>query len=291
MSHSSVDQQREQKVLFLRFLSKEETLDMAGRNGIYGKDEEERIQMLSNLSQLRLVNTCSKSFLQVYLDKLGAPYCRLVGEMREGLLAHWEKERLSMAVRSDASRATSSPSKREGESHTSLTPYQKEQAAQNPTEESLGLQFSRLFYQIIHSSSPEDVVNRGLFSPSGEAYLFLFDQDGAHLTHEQKASKSEEVKRLLTMVARFRFMYGSHEDEYDEFGQLKVTVRGHIVSPEGDRSVGVFIHFFSFFRAGESGCFVIREASFHCKTHTSYNPLPQRQVSAPFAPSSPILLL
>lgn len=111
-----------------------------------------------------------------------------------------------------------------------------------------------------------------LWSTGSTVYIFLFSPEGDTLVAEQKIEGLNNIMSFMPLLRQYCFVPGSASDETDEYGTLKIISKGNIVAPNGN-CVGLFTHFFELFKPNGNASYLIREASFHMKTHQSYQPL------------------
>jgi len=257
-----------------------------------------------------IVNTVPKSFLEVYNAQKGIKEYRYVSEMRNALLEYWETERVEQIVidlTADSEKKEESPKNEEKQpedektklhvqdaSTSIITRSQREMAAtsvvQSPThpthypdspqrtatnipppetkKSSLGEQFVEFFYPKLYEQDIQPLVD--LFPSNAVAYLFLFAANGDHVVAEQKATGIPQIRELLPLLGRFHFRVHTQTENIDDFGVLRLVAKGTIT--HNQLPVGIFTHFFTFVQLA-NGNYVVRESSFHVKTHADYQPL------------------
>ena len=281
--------QNQQKADLLSLLSSQDLAKLAERNNITGavlsSPKEELIVALIQLSGTCLLNGIGKGYLTVYLAKHDISGHKYVNQMREAVQEFWIQQRLSLLTQNTVKpevqkeeEPPTAPTEHRAQENNSVILREQQEAAMrsqtnvNTTSSSLADQFCVHFYTLLHGANPQEIITSGMFSQHAIAYLFLFSPAGDVLMAEKKVEGIQEISAFISLLAKYRFSPGSCSEEQDDFGNLQIVVKGNIVV-EQDKCVGIYTHFYKFFKPDLHAKYIIREASFHMKTIQQYQPL------------------
>ena len=113
-----------------------------------------------------------------------------------------------------------------------------------------GQEFANVFYSLLNGPIPNGVVQQGFFSEKAILENTIFAEDGTFNTVEVTGLPNIE-QYILPLAKQCLFHPGSCIQKTNEFGILVVEVKGNVVHPASGIFIGLFAHFFEFYKLAE----------------------------------------
>jgi len=265
---------------FLNSIPLVDLLNIIKKNNIhYDESNVCKADIINDILKLTdngIVNNVSKSALKFYFKNTSYKISNsdYVGEMRKDLIKYWNTNNKTKENNSSLNISKINTNLQQdiiiidddndNDNNTNTIPIENND---NPCY--LANSFIQHFYTLFHNS-PSKIIEQNMFSPNAKVYLFLFTPDGKTMIAERKV-EGNDIFQFLQMLSVFNFFPSKHEETLDDYGILKIKITGNITNPNQSQCLGLFSHFFEFFKSNNK--YIIREVSFHIKTLLEYQPL------------------